>query len=174
MRKEFTHLHKRGTCFGFATSVWGGGGVGSRSEGGSLFARILRLSDYDRCQDWCRWTVGPTMQKNVQLKYLRFPNISFDLKQIEIHKVASTDSVQIRTKETYSRKKHAFWSTDQAINQSKHSTPLRLTFCLLGNVAWFCRLLILFKINLFKNLLQKYHQHVTQFGSRSGPTLCRA
>ena len=35
---------------------------------------------------------------------LHFPNISFNLKQIEIHKMATTSSAQIRTKETYSRK----------------------------------------------------------------------
>ena len=31
-----------------------------------------------------------------------------------------------------------------------------------------------FKINFFENLFQKCHQSVKQFGSRSGPTFCRA
>ena len=35
-----------------------------------------------------------------------------------------------------------------------------------------CRLLIFFKINIFKKFFQEYHQSVKQFGSRSGPTFC--
>ena len=42
-------------------------------------------------------------------------------------------------------------------------------FCML-----FCRLLIIFKINFSEKFFQEYHQSVKQFGSRSGPTKCRA
>ena len=37
-----------------------------------------------------------------------------------------------------------------------------------------CRLPIIFKINLSEKIFQEYHQSVKQFGSRSGPTFCRA
>ena len=37
----------------------------------------------------------------------------------------------------------------------------------------FCRLLLLFKINIFEKFLQEYNQSVKQFGFRSGPTFCR-
>ena len=66
-----------------------------------------------------------TYGKN-DLHFHAFGNISFYLNQIEIHKMASTDSEQSQTKDTYSRNMHAFWSTDHAINQSKQSTLLRL------------------------------------------------
>ena len=43
---------------------------------------------------------------------------------------------------------------------------------------WFFMLLLssadFFKINIFKNVFQLYHQTVKQFGSRPGPTLCRS
>ena len=38
----------------------------------------------------------------------------------------------------------------------------------------FCRLLIFFKINIFKKFFQEYQQSVKQFGPRSGPTCRRA
>ena len=38
----------------------------------------------------------------------------------------------------------------------------------------FSRLLIFFKINIFDNFFQEYHQSVKQFGSRSGRTKCPA
>ena len=38
----------------------------------------------------------------------------------------------------------------------------------------FCRLLIFVEINVFEKFFQEYHQSVKQFGSRSGPTYCRA
>ena len=50
-----------------------------------------------------------------------------------------------------------------------------LNLCILGNFACFCcRLLIFFKINFFEKFFPEYHQSVKQFGSRSGPTFCRA
>ena len=49
------------------------------------------------------------------------------------------------------------------------------TACLLVTLArFFSRLLIFFKINFFEKLFQVYRQSVEQFGSRSGPTFCRA
>ena len=38
----------------------------------------------------------------------------------------------------------------------------------------FCRLLIFFKIDIFKKFFQDYHQSAKQFGPRSGPTFSRA
>ena len=35
------------------------------------------------------------------------------------------------------------------------------------------RLLIFFKINVFKKFFEEYHQSVKQSGSRSGPTECQ-
>ena len=40
--------------------------------------------------------------------------------------------------------------------------------------AFFPRLLIFFKINVFEKFFEEYHQSVKQFGSRSGSTFCRA
>ena len=37
-----------------------------------------------------------------------------------------------------------------------------------------CRLLIFFKINVFKKFFQEHDQSVKQFGFKSGPTFCRA
>ena len=37
-----------------------------------------------------------------------------------------------------------------------------------------CRLLFFFKINFYEKLFQEYNQSGKQFGSRSGPTDCRA
>ena len=38
----------------------------------------------------------------------------------------------------------------------------------------FCSLKIFFKINVFKTSYQKKYQSVKHFGSKSGPTQCRA
>ena len=52
---------------------------------------------------------------------------------------------------------------------------IALILCMLGNFpAFFCCLPIFFKITFFKKFFQGYHQSVKQFGSRSGPTFCRA
>ena len=46
---------------------------------------------------------------------------------------------------------------------------------MLGNFSFFCcRLLTFFKINFFEKFFQEHYQSVKQFGSRSGPTLCRS
>ena len=37
-----------------------------------------------------------------------------------------------------------------------------------------CRLLTIFKSNLFKKIFQEHYQSVKQLGSRSGPTFCRS
>ena len=45
----------------------------------------------------------------------------------------------------------------------------------LGNFSRFCcRLLTLFKINIFKKDFQEHLQSIKCFGPRSGPTLCRS
>ena len=51
---------------------------------------------------------------------------------------------------------------------------IHLTLCMLGNFA--CFLSVDFFLNLLfqKKICQEYHQTVKQFGSRSGPTFCRA
>ena len=63
---------------------------------------------------------------------------------------------------------------DQFISAEQGLMIKSLTLCMLGILHAFCRLLIVFKINLLEKLFQEYHQSVNQFGSRSGPTLCRA
>ena len=55
-------------------------------------------------------------------------------------------------------------------------SQVRLTLCMRGNFICFfvvCGFLF-FNIKFFKNVFQEYHQSVIQFGSRSGPTFCRA
>ena len=49
-----------------------------------------------------------------------------------------------------------------------------LTLCLLSNFASFFVICGFFLINFYKKIFEKYHQCVKQFGSRSGPTFCRA
>ena len=47
--------------------------------------------------------------------------------------------------------------------------------CMMGNLhAFLLSADFFFKINVFENFLQEYHQSVKQCGFRSGPTLCRA
>ena len=53
-----------------------------------------------------------------------------------------------------------------------YSGLLYLTIYLLGNYTCFFRVFF-FKISFCENFFQEYHKSVKQFGSRSGPTLCR-
>ena len=100
---------------------------------GSMIMKVARIGVDGRSDHLCK---KRTNGKN-DLHSHDFPNISFYLNQIEIHKMASTDtcSGRSRTKDTYTRNMHAFWSTDQALNQSKQSSPVRLTFLPTGQ--WF-------------------------------------
>ena len=52
-----------------------------------------------------------------------------------------------------------------------------LTLCMLGNFACFfvvSGFFFFFKFTFSKKVFQEYQQSVKQFGSRSGPTFCRA
>ena len=57
------------------------------------------------------------------------------------------------------------------VTQKKNITELFAYWVILHA---FCHLLILFKINFLEKFFQEYYQSVKQFGSRSGPTFCRA
>ena len=58
----------------------------------------------------------------------------------------------------------------------KYINVTAVTLCMLGNFSYFCYhgycLLTLFKINLFKILVQEHCQSFKPFGSRSGPMFC--
>ena len=61
------------------------------------------------------------------------------------------------------------------MRKQNYSKLTQSTVCLLGNFACpfvVCR--FFFKFNFFKKFFQEYHPSVEQFGSRSGPTICRA
>ena len=45
---------------------------------------------------------------------------------------------------------------------------------MMGSVHAFCHLLIFFTINFLKKSFQENNLSVKQYGSRSGPTFCRA
>ena len=57
---------------------------------------------------------------------------------------------------------------------SRPDWRLTLNICMLGNLSCFTVCWFFFKIIFFENFFQEYHQSVKQFGSRSGPTSCRA
>ena len=65
-----------------------------------------------------------------------------------------------------------FWKRPADDNKCMKNYPV-CSFELKFNTGY-CRLQICFKINFFKKFFHQYHQSVKQFGSRSGPTSCRA
>ena len=73
------------------------------------------------------------------------------------------DNLMVFLKEFF--KERWFWRKKGWWKKHKNRPACKkLTLCPLG----------IFKINFFEIFFQEYHQSVKQFGSRSGPTFCRA
>ena len=56
---------------------------------------------------------------------------------------------------------------------SSLDVSITLTLYILRKFHDFCRLLTFFQNDHFKTIFQGHDQSIKQFGSRSGPTLCR-
>ena len=93
--------------------------------------------------------------------YKRFAKVISRRQKLELSKESNASCVKIID--------HSDWS-GLFLRISRQSVPYDAG----KSSILFCRLLIFFKINIFKKFFQEYQQSVKQFGPRSGPTCRRA